>query len=182
MTFIQSKVTTDKKCITNKHKRFDKIKHLPLLMFVSLCLSTPNIHAQKVVSNEIDKFTGAKKITTNYVLLGGSTQAKLATSNDKVYLILNGVGGGVVGTDDKLIFLLADGNKAVAYSVDIQTATYSGSMTTFAFQYKISQEDLSLLQSKQVTAVRKYLTDGYTDIEVKPKNAQKFQKLCQLLM
>lgn len=145
-----------------------------------LLLSLPAI-CQKLTSNDVDKFTGEKTRQTNYVLLGEGIQAKIKTIDDAAYLVLNGAYGSVIGSDATVSFLLADQTQVKAYSIGIQSPTYSGGMSAFTYYYRLPAESLTALKSKQVTSMRRILSDGYADTEISAKHAAKFQKLCQLI-
>lgn len=169
-----AKTTGNIKTNSSKYKYLDMTKTL-----IAFCLFlTINSNAQKITSNDVDKFTGERNVQTNYVLLNGSVQARLKTVDADTYLVLNGAYGSVIGSDARVIFLLDDGSQVAAYSTGIQTPTYSVGMSAYTYYYRLPAASLSALKSKQVRSVRR---DEFADIEVKEKHALKFQKLCQLL-
>lgn len=157
-----------------------------------LLLVSAQSFAQKIVKNEIDKFTKQKRVETNSApIIGGLFSGMNCSirSVDTTYFInvaTYGIGVGTVGDNNIMMFLLQNDSTVYAYSTGLQTYT-SASGRSFSkdycdHQYKISKETLLALSTYTLNSVRKYMTSTYADIDVPKKNNDRLQKLVSLFL
>lgn len=146
--------------------------------------------AQKAPSVEIDKFTGEKRIETDYVTIATNfftiVSLKLRTVDTTVFLTLAGSWAvGMVGPQDKAMFLFEDKSTMAVYptsiqSYDIGVGQYSSN--SYRHQYALSQADLQILSTKKPISLRREFNSNYADIDIKEKNAKKIQNLARLVL
>lgn len=157
------------------------------ILILSLFLSS-SAFAQKLKVNEADKFTKQKRLQTENTTLKNKLNEGLSVSlrsvDSSLYITLYGYGKGigVIGDGDKAIFLLDDGSTVTSYSTGIQTYNVSTGTSTYKHQYSISKDDVILLSKKDVKSIRKYMSDGYVDIDIPEKHQDEIRKLAALLI
>lgn len=156
---------------------------IPLL--ISVCS-----YGQKISEKQVDKFTGQKRIETDYITLKiGLTdifRVKLRTVDTTIFITFYGtIGLGVVGRRDPSIFLFEDKSTfevspTSIQSYDIGKAAYSSG--SYTHQYRIYKQDLEILASKKLASIRRYYNNNYTDIDIKEKNAKKVNELASIIL
>lgn len=156
-----------------------------LIFFFAL---SKNALTQKIKLSEYDKFSKTYKIETSAIALKGGLSNGLYLSFrsvDSTILITTagyGKGLGVIGKDDKFVFLLKDDNTVIAKSKGIQSYRISTSTNTYTHEYIISLNDLEILQKIKTVGIRKYLSDGYTDFQISENVGEKLIELITVFL
>lgn len=144
--------------------------------------------SQKLTVNEIDKFTKQKRLETSNVTLKAKLSegigVRFRTVDTSFFVILSGYGPGtgVIGADDRAIFLLDDETTVSVYSTGIQSYNINKYQDSYNHQYTIAKEDLSILSKHNVKSVRKYTSKGYADIDIPEKNQDNLKKAALLIL
>jgi len=159
---------------------------LLLLIIFSACTA----NAQKFEKNETDKFTNAKRLTTSNVRLKTGMLAFLTTYTEDeftfYYITLFGSvpEARVIGTDERVIFLLDNDSTVTGYSTGIQS--YDIGMGThgkmYRHQYKLQESDIKLLAEHDIKSIRKYGGDIYADVDIPEKNQGDIKKLAKMVL
>ena len=157
-----------------------------LILLLLVC----NISMGQQVKTEIDKFTGKKRVATEYVNVAvkftGGIRMRLRTVDTSAFIIFSGSWAvGVVGMNDATTFLFDDKSTLKVYptsvqSYDIGIGQYA--QDSYEQQYFIRQGDLKVLSEKAVVSVRREYGRNYADIDVKEKNANKIKGLVSLVL
>lgn len=138
------------------------------------------MYAQKITA-KYDPFLKQTRLESGWTGLHGGIskmlQIKIRSVGSTIIFKLNGVGSEIVGTDDKLMFLLEDGEVVTAYSKEIQSYTVGQYANSWMHEYMVDPSGLEILSKKKVMSVRKYTSDGYYDTEVPEKNRKNFLQL-----
>lgn len=179
---------------TNWEKSFNsKLHDMKNLFLFLMCLITCNsIHAQKIVKDEIDEFTGSRITVTNYISFSdGFTCALHKVNNtiilkttyncgDKVYSMEKGADLMLKLENDSIITLNNEEDAVAEYwSLNLgKTFIWHFSLKTI---YIIPDEVYTLLKTNKIRMVRFYTTDGYITETVSEKRAKKILKLFSLL-
>jgi hypothetical protein len=145
-------------------------------------------YAQKLKVNEIDKFTKQKRLETSNATLKAKLTEGIGVSfrcvDSSIYVLLSGYGPGtgVIGEDDKAIFLLDDETTVTVYSTGLQSYTINKYQNVYNHQYKIALSDLQTLSKKNLKSIRKYTSKGYADIYIPEKNNDEVKKIAALII
>jgi hypothetical protein len=145
-------------------------------------------YAQKLKVNEIDKFTKQKRLETSNATLKAKLTEGIGVSfrcvDSSIYVLLSGYGPGtgVIGEDDKAIFLLDDETTVTVYSTGLQSYTINKYQNVYNHQYKIALSDLQTLSKKNLKSIRKYTSKGYADIDIPEKNNDEVKKIAALII
>ena len=96
------------------------------LLFIPLIMFHFFVQGQKIESVEVDKFTGQKRVNTEYVnIAAGFTNVfkfKLRSVDSTCFLILMGtIAVGTVGINDPMIFLFEDKTTFKIYPTSVQS-------------------------------------------------------------
>lgn len=155
-----------------------------IFYFLLVLMYTVNSQAQKIkIDTEIDKFTKAKRVQTNYITLKMELTrgyaAKLRSVGDSYYITFRGaIGVGVVGPDDATIFLLDNDSTIKVYPTSIQSYEIDVKYGNYyTHQYKILEEDLVQLSQHDLKSIRRYYDDHYTDIDLNDKRKDSMKEL-----
>ena len=93
---------------------------------------------------------------------------------------------GVIGDKEKCLLLLNNDTAVTVYSTGIQSydtrPSQYGSSQSYNHQYSITLEDLNTLANSELTTVRRYYNNNYSDIEVPSKANKKLQKLVKVFL
>jgi hypothetical protein len=142
---------------------------LGILLIPVLCFS------QRLTVNEVDKFNKLHRLQTSNVRLktGMLAYIRSAIDSDKnafYYIKLFGSvpTPDVIGSGDRLIFLLENDSTVTVYSTGVQSYEISPKM--YYHQYRATEEDIETLAKNNIKSIRKYGTDGYIDVEIPGKN------------
>jgi hypothetical protein len=145
-------------------------------------------YSQKLKVNEFDKFTKQHRLETSPVTLKAKFSEGIAvtfrTVDTSIFVLLSGYGAGtgVIGSDDRAIFLLDDGTTVSVYSTGVQTYNINKMQDSYNHQYRISFLDLNTLSNHDVKSIRKYTAKGYADIDIPEKNAGSVKKIAALII
>ncbi len=131
---------------------------------------------------EIDKFTKQKRITYdktyyrlfNLAKLENPCWLSLRSVDTSIFIKFIGtLDAGVVGEDDPVILLFEDDTTTKLYPTHTQSyevnVTSYGTSKHYEHQYRLSNEQLSLLCNKKLESVRRYYNDVYVDEDVSKK-------------
>jgi hypothetical protein len=149
---------------------------------------TPILFSQKIKQDEVDKFTKQRRVETSNSLLKGGLRCGIYTylrSVDTTYYLNIGGHGcavGVVGSNDKAIFLLDNDISVSVSPTGVQSYDISDNSKYYNHQYTISRRDLDLLAKNKLKSVRRYTSEGYTDIDIPEKNSAVLMKQCSLFL
>ena len=160
------------------------------LLFIPLIMFHFFVQGQKIESVEVDKFTGQKRVNTEYVnIAAGFTNVfkfKLRSVDSTCFLILMGtIAVGTVGINDPMIFLFEDKTTFKIYPTSVQSYNIGVGQyesNHYYHQYSISIPQLEELSVKKLISVRRYYNDVYSDIDVKEKNKDKIKSLSTLFL
>jgi hypothetical protein len=157
--------------------------------FVTLLLILPLLsEAQRIEENQVDKFTGQRRVqTSSSTLKIGTTNglaAHLRASGDSYLINLSGYGQGVgiVRKGAKAILLLENDSTLTVFAPETQSYEVSAYQNTFDHQYTISLADLQTLRQYKVKSIRRYTTEGYVDTDIPRKNQDEIKKLSSLFL
>ncbi len=158
-------------------------------ILIILLLAPSLSFAQSIDKIEIDKFTGAKRLQTDWLNIKTMgpiwlLKVKIRTVDSTVFFQLSGKGRGVVGTDDATIFLFDDTSSFKIYPTSIQSYNigFGNSPDTYDFQYYFSSEKLKILASKKIISVRRTFNENYEDIDIKDKFATRLKNLAEMVV
>lgn len=141
-----------------------------------LLLLPTTLFCQKIKVNAIDKFTNEKIIETDskYLRMGFSCGMSAAYRSVDSFLLIRidgyGCGVGVVGKDEKFIFLLSDKSTVTVKSKGVQDykiGSGSISQNSYSHEYYITKEDIKKLSETTIENTRAYYSNAYEDIEIK---------------
>ncbi len=160
---------------------------ISLITAIVLSLST---FAQTIKSDEIDKFTGSRRVETSIVSVKRALGCNLSfafRSVDSLYLVIvygSGCSVGIVGSDDEYLFLLADSSVVHVQSKGIQDYEIGTgySANYYHHEYFISKPDIEKLASRDLVSTRAYIDDGYSDTDIKSKNQGELRKLAAVFL
>ena len=160
---------------------------MKLLLCFLFCTGSIICYAQKIKENELDKFTGYRRINTSYVRLSLGffkvMSAKLRTVDTTIFLELKGnIGLGTIGSKDELIFLFDDKSTLTIFPTGIQSYEGVGTEAHYEQEYNINKEQLNSLALKNVVSVRRYFNNNYVDQDIKKTNSQKLVQLAKVLL
>lgn len=157
-------------------------KLLCILLFLPLM-----VNSQHIKSDEIDAFTGSRKLKitlekpkalfaetlfSNYGFIGTVEINCIQTKDTPDFFYLT-IGYSIAETrcfnDDQIIFLLEDGNKVTLKQFSkIDCGKYP------VVKYQLFESDITLFLNSKIQKVRVYTSDGYIDLDAKEKAKQKF--------
>lgn len=168
------------------------------LLISILALFTLALQAQKIEKNEIDDFTGDKKIMTNWERLnmGNGITGKnhlyfrLLSNDGDCRLDLKWVTADRLRVDDDSKMLILQKDKSITEvrslgdaraekgggSINIQMTAIEGIWLTYIGDFNFLSDD-----TNPVTKLRISTSEGYVDIELKDKNAKKLNKAYKLI-
>jgi hypothetical protein len=158
-------------------------------LFLLLLLFPAIAFSQKLKVNEIDKFTKQRRLETERVWLknrsGDGVAVSFRSADTTCFITFYGYGraAGVIGDGDKMIMLLDNDSTVTVYSTGIQTYDIRvGGTSTYNHQYSIEKDDLNKLSTHNVKSLRKYLSDGYVDIDIPEKHQDEIKELAILFI
>ena len=163
-----------------------------LFLFLMCLITCNSIHAQKIVKDEIDEFTGNRITETNYISFSDGFTCALPKVNntiilkttyncgDKVYSMEKGADLMLKLENDSIITLNNEEDAVAEYwSLNLgKTFIEHFNLKT---RYIIPDEVYTLLKTNKIRMVRFYTTDGYITETVSEKRAKKILKLFSLL-
>lgn len=143
--------------------------------------------SQHIKSDEIDAFTGSRKLKitlekpkalfaetlfSNYGFIG-TVEINCIQAKDKpdfIYLQIDySIAQVRCFNDNEIIFLLDDGNKVTLKQFSkIDCGKYP------VVKYQLNDNDITVFLNSKIQKVRVYTSDAYSDIDVKEKSKQKF--------
>jgi hypothetical protein len=91
-------------------------------------------------------------------------------------------GVGVVGQNDKLIFLLDNEETVTVVSTEIQSYTNSKYGSYYDHQYRIVKDDIAKLADHDLKSIRRYTSKGYADLDIKEKKQQELKNLSKVFL
>jgi len=159
---------------------------MKLLLTLFLAAMTQVSLSQKIKSSKYDPFLKVHRIETNYVAIKQGLSNGLSIGyrsvDSTIFLILAGYGKatGVVGTDDRLIFLLQDESTIDAFSKGIQSYKVNQYQNTFIHEYRISLDNVAKLKTSKIIGLRKYNSDGYVDTEISSNNSKDINSISEV--
>lgn len=148
-----------------------------------LLVITVQLQAQKIKTDETDKFTKERRVETDYFKVFGNMKTGLYTQvwsiDNRCYMSVGayGYGSPVIGSNDKLMILTNNDSTVVCQSPEIQTGNLNG---TFNFKYRISLNDIRYLSLYQIKAIRIEGTRGNIDMDIPEKHRPKLQALFEV--
>ena len=162
-----------------------------LFLFI-LPLVCLDINAQKIKINEVDKFTKKCIIETSFEKINGGITSNLSYKNVwlafrridnseflRIKWCCNAVVSVVKGAE--VIFLDADGNTYSFENNEYEISDYGEGTVGFAGSGLLGLDlwligNCSVLEGKQIKAIRINTNDGYVDIEISKKASDKITK------
>lgn len=161
-----------------------------ILFALAMLITQSDLSAQKITVSEIDKFTGKKRVETNYAVLKMGLsylfRAKLRSVDSIAFIIFHGSWMvGVVGPDDPTTFLFEDKSTFTVYPTSIQSyqiATSKYGSNTYNHQYSININDVEKLATQKVISIRRVANSKYGDLDLKEKNAKQLQDLAKIFL
>ncbi|MGG5506759.1 MULTISPECIES: hypothetical protein [unclassified Myroides] len=167
------------------------------LIIVILSSFIANAQKCKYQRNEVDNFTKKTIIetkreifTTSGMGLGFGTAYSLFKSDDNKFIRF------YFSTTDKPFAIKEGDNIMIKFSdddvmslkfskSDISNSSYISQIKTSTYSLdaliSITESDIRIFESKIITDIRVYTTDGYIDGEVNAKRAKKFQSILKCI-
>jgi hypothetical protein len=146
-------------------------------------------NSQKLVKNEVDKFTKAQRLQTSNVRLKSGMLFYIRTyttpeNGTNYYITFFGStpSPDVVGTEDKLTFLLENDSTVNIYPTDIQGTEYTAGVSMYRHQYELTESDIKALAENDVKSIRMYASRGYNDIDLRGDKEDEIKKAARLIL
>jgi hypothetical protein len=162
------------------------MKKLITLILIIYCIQGSG---QKIIKNEVDKFSKQKRVETSEVWLSNKLHNRLNVHLRSVgeynYALFyaDGKGAGIINEQYPLIFLLENDSTIKIHPTGLQSYEFGSSQNYYKnHQYNISDDNLNSLSKQTVKSVRVYTSEGYCDYDVKEKDAGKFKDLISLFI
>lgn len=158
----------------------------PLLTL--LCLLPFFGIAQKLKTNEFDKFIKQRKVEVYPLSIVSGTKSNvsisLAATGSSLTVLLSGMGWGASTIDggNEVIFLLSNDSTVTVQSTGLQTIEMSATGNSYRHSYHISVQDLEAMSKYELVGMRKYSFKDYSDLDIAKPNGEKTMKLCQLFI
>jgi hypothetical protein len=159
------------------------------LFTMTMVIAFSSVTAQKIASDEMDKFSKERRVETKPLPLkpaGLTTNltAKYRSVGDRYFLILagNGWGAGTIGRDDDLVFLLENDSTVKIQPTSIQSYEVGQYGNSYRHQYEIYKEQIEQLSKMKTKSLRKYYSTKYADMDIPQKNGNNFVKLSELFL
>jgi hypothetical protein len=159
------------------------------IVFILLIIPTLS-YSQKIAQDEIDKFTKSHVIKTSEVTLKAGLNTGFGvyfrSDDSTIFVVFDGYGKGasVIGKDDKIILLFENDSTLTETSTGIQdystVETSLGQMKKYHHQYNFTKEDLQLVKSFKLKAIRIYEVDAYENIDIPTGKQDQMKKLAQV--
>ncbi|MDX9797929.1 MAG: hypothetical protein RBT05_03650 [Bacteroidales bacterium] len=167
-----------------------------LVLFITLLVFSGSVFSQKIIKNEVDKFTKKKivetsfeRICTNKKMSGTFTEARIAfvLIDDASFMRIKWMCGQILSIQEgaRIMFLDSNGetyefrNKISAVASKGAGATGLSGSETFGFDL-FATGDISTIVDKPLTDMRIYTTDGYVDFNLNSNAVDKISKLYKL--
>lgn len=145
--------------------------------------------------DEVDEFTGAKKLSTYNVTLlpelsGAGMEMQMRKVDDSFYIVFTyqtywnttAVGG----EDGKLMLKLANDSIVTGHHTKAAAGDwpygYNGTYSIYTGQYQFDSTSFVSLARHPIRKVRIYFTVGYKEAEVKPKRAENVMEQVRCLL
>jgi len=159
-------------------------------LFIALTIFSLESYSQKVIENEIDKFTKQHRVRTDRILVKGGFSTNMFIGFRSVdttcFLIVSGNGDGadVIGDKEEIILLLDNDSTITAYSTGIQDYTIQTgvSTNTYIHQYSISVNSIRAISKSKLKSIRKYGSGHYNDFDIKGKNSGKLAEEARIFL
>lgn len=163
-----------------------------LFFFLMYLVACNSIHAQKIIKDEIDEFTGSRITETNYINFSDGFTCALHKVNNTVVLRTTYNCGDKIYSMEKgadLMFKLENDSIITLKNLEDAVAEYWSLNLGKTFiehfnlktRYVIPEEVYTLLKTYKIRTIRFYTTDGYITETVPDKRAKKILKLFHLL-
>ncbi len=159
-----------------------------LVMALSMALLVSRVQAQRIVQSDYNAFTGERNIETSIVSLksGFSNGFGIAfrAYKNNIYLTFVGYGkkNGAVAEDDRLQFILADGN-IIKFDLRVQLPSNESSVPNlYLHHYFISKKEVEALLAQSVVIVRVVSANAYNDLPIARRNARDLVNICSLFL
>lgn len=158
-------------------------------MLIALIFATQLLQGQKIVKNEVDKFSKQKRIETSNTDLVSSMSVNLAVKlrsvGDSYYALFYGYGKsvGIISPNHYMQILFDNDSILKIYPTSMQSYSIGTSRNYYQdHQYNISKEDLQMLSTQKIKSIRRYTSEGYSDFELKEKFQDNFKELTILFL
>jgi hypothetical protein len=159
-------------------------------LFTVLTILSQTSYSQKVIENEIDKFTKQHRVRTDRILVRGGFSTNMFIGFRAVdttcFLVVSGNGDGadVIGDKEQFILLFDNDSTIAAYSTGIQNYTIQSgvSSNTYIHQYSISINDIRKISKNKLKSIRKYGSGHYSDFDIKSKNSEKLAEEARVFL
>lgn len=170
-----------------------------LFLLLTLSLVTSLCFSQKLKENEIDEFTGKKKMVTSWenLCLNGKDYAFAKVQNYDGYILLHikhmpswgGTKPYSIDEGDKLMLMLDDGTVVTLYSPEMVFSAIGAGATGLTGSavegiyptYPVNNEDVETLKSQPLKKVRMYTTNGYIEVELKGGKKEMIKNMLELV-
>ena len=160
-------------------KKFYYMSKYKLLVTATLLMSSLVTKSQcKYDKNEIDKFTGIKKIETISEILHRDFESAISISfckyDTKIFLKVGlNLSGEIYSIIEGDELILLCGKIPVALKA-LETNVIQGYVN---MKYSITEEQLKILNNNMITDLRIYLRDSYIEKTIESKRSSKIMKL-----
>jgi hypothetical protein len=152
-------------------------------------------YSQKIAENYTDEFTKKTIVRTDWEKISATTSlylnVRICKVNETNYLQLKFFPKGVSSIDkkDDISFMFNDGEIINLNSTDYKLANYGdgsiGIMGSAALGFDIicliSESNIAKFKTNLVKRIRINKSEGYSESEIKPKNAEKLKKSFELM-
>lgn len=171
-------------------------RYKTIILFACLSLSI-SVYAQKIVSTEVDDFTGVNKVRTSWEYIGysmGFTPKVRILKIDDLYLInLKAITHPKtlsVNENNRFLIKFEDGTILELYNSEYTTSCVGCGATGLLgseghginLYFRANEQDLFDIKNKTIVKVRLEANQGYFESKTKLKHALKIKELATLII
>lgn len=165
---------------------------------VILLLTTAIAFSQSITENEVDDFTGSKKVKTSWEVMSKNMKFsafyRFSKFDDRVYLDLKMMLGTAsvfsIKEGAKLMLKMSNGEVIEFINTDFAVTCKGCGARGFAGSsgqglqtlFSMQASSIPTLLEHEAVKVRIYTGDGYVEHKVTPKNAETLKKSLKLVM
>ena len=172
------------------------MSHSKIITLSACFLLSISVYAQKIITSEVDEFTGVHKVISSWERIGYSTgfSSKIRiVKNDDFYMInLKAVTHPkALSVDENKRFLIKfeDGSILELYNLEYTSSCIGCGATGIGgseghginLYYKANEQDLIAIKEKTIVRIRLEANQGYLESKTKLKHAEKVKELAALL-
>lgn len=159
-----------------------------VLFFLCLCLACAGF-SQSVKVNQFDKFLKKQRLEFSPVVVSGlANNNRLSLTYSalapELYLTLEGTGWGAFTIDagNELLLLFSNDSTIRLKSPSLQSFEPSLTHNSYKHQYVISRSQVEALSMYDLTSIRKYSFNNFSDVGLPKSNVAKIKQMSQAFL